>query len=109
MADIVRTYPTVATVLCALCVAQRQERPGVLGTVQLWDDGKVWVRRLRRAPGDRMIADAGLRKELPTALGVSDLPPELRAYCRNHGEGRVSTSDVRRARGKVAVNFTATA
>jgi hypothetical protein len=99
----------VATVLCGLCTAQRQERPGVLGTVQRWDDGKVWVRRLRRSPGDRMIGDAGLRKELPTALWASDLPAELRAYCRHHGDGRVSASDVRGARGKVAVNFTATA
>jgi hypothetical protein len=108
MAHVVTTYPTVATVLCDLCTAQHRKEPGVLGTVQLWDDGKVWVRRLRRAPGDRAIADAGLRKELYDALWVS-LPPELRAYCRNHGEGRVSTMDVIAARGRVSVNFTATA
>jgi hypothetical protein len=109
MAGIVTTYPTVARVLCGLCTAEHQEEPGVLGTVQRWDDGLVWVRRLRRAPGDRAISEAGLRKELHTALFVSDLPPELKAYCRHHGDGGVSTSDVRRARGTVSVNFTATA
>ena len=115
----------LATILCGECVREGGRRRPVIGEVWKYLDGRIYWHALdarhARARRSRNILTTKARDRVPLAIpeGASDLPPHLlrglrsvpetlRAFCRYHGPGRVASSDITKARGSVAVKFTAT-
>lgn len=102
---------TVTVIWCARCRAEHRKRPGKLGVVIYYPDGRIiWESRDERnrpVPADHPEwARTTLAWHAIASPHVSNLrvPDRVPAWCRHHGAGSLKVSVVLAARGNIVVD-----
>lgn len=105
--------PPLFVAMCSLCKDEHRH-PETVGVVWRHDNGRVNWYPVDRKFGQQM-REAGILAphnrrggqalEIPSVSDVP-IPERLYAFCRNHGQGSVASSNVVGKRGRVVVNFT---
>lgn len=97
----------VARAYCGLCAAEGRNRPAVIGTVRKNEQGGLaWVTDPTRAGEKAAKGRRGGHALSHPLFSTLAVPEELRAWCRYHGEVRVSSAGLSTSRGTFVLSAT---
>lgn len=90
----------VLRVWCQACTTERRENPGLLGVIERRADGLCWVATLPRA-----VIGGGWEYLSHASGPPARVRETLRAACKHHGRGRVSSHGILGQTGSVVANL----